>query len=63
MIDYEIVKECVEDIDASISLITTMDDSSLGEAIDRLVAAKAMLSQSLDAFEDNLEAMSEYYEE
>jgi len=63
VIDYETVKECIEEIEESIHLITTLDDINVGEALDILSDTKIKLERSLDDFETNLETMSEYYEE
>lgn len=63
VIDYETVKECIEEIDESIHLITTLDDINVGEALDLLIDIKVKLKRSLDDFETNLETMSEYYED
>ena len=63
VIDYETVKECIEEIEESIHLITTLDDINVGEALDILSDTNIKLERSLDDFETNLETMSEYYEE
>lgn len=63
VIDYGTIKECITEIDESIALITTLDDSEIGEALDKLIDVKAVLYRSLNDFEETLESMEEYYEE
>ena len=48
MNDQEI-KEVMDLIDHSIRLVTTMEDVSIGEAIDSLYSAKVLLEYQLDS--------------
>lgn len=62
-VNYEDVKESIENLDESISLITTLDDINIAEAIDRIYMVKSYLQKTLESFEDMLESMEDYYEE
>lgn len=63
ILEYDMVKECIEKLDESAHLIATLDDSNLGQAIEEIIEVKTVLLRSLGDFESNLEDMSDYYEE
>lgn len=63
IIDHETLNECVEKLDESIELITTLVDSSLGQAIDEIVEVRTILMRGIIDYERNIDDMAEYYGE